>query len=81
MKFISDEVDANIYDTDMMETDCRNGNFNPLENDLVDYSKRIIVLKSIINGQHKQAKEQAIEYGFDYADIKATLKNARSRGY
>ena len=56
--------DSETYDTDSIEFDTENNNFNP--EDIEDYRHENIVKTSIINGQYQQAKEQANQFGLNY---------------
>ena len=63
------------YDTDAMKFDDANGNFSP--EDAEDYRHENIVQASILNGQHRQARQQCLRYGLDYYEqaraIRCTL--------
>lgn len=61
---------SECYDIEAMASDIDNGNFDLDEAaDFRDYFTRNIVVTSFLNGQRKQAKEQADAYGLDYDKI------------
>jgi len=64
------------YDTDAMVIDFNNSNLNLDTADIEEYNTFMIVTNSIINGQFKQAKEQAnqfhVDYNMAYFSIKGT---------
>lgn len=63
------------YDTEAMQFDDANGNFSP--EDAEEYRNENIVQASILNGQHRQARQQCLRYGLDYNEqaraIRCTL--------
>lgn len=64
MEFDINDIDDTVYCIESIEVDIDNGNFS--EDDLESYSFESIVQTSIINGQIKQAKQQADYYGLDF---------------
>ena len=67
--------DADQYDVEAMEFDDANGNFSP--EDAEEYRHENIVQTSILNGQHRQARQQCLRYGLSYEEqaraIRCTL--------
>lgn len=67
--------DADYYDTDAMQFDDAHGNFSPDQAE--EYRHENIVQASILNGQHRQARQQCLQYGLDYYEqaraIRCTL--------
>mgnify|MGYP001310978162 CR=1 FL=1 len=67
--------DADQYDTEAMQFDDAHGNFSP--EDAEEYRHENIVQASILNGQHRQARQQCLAYGLDYEEqaraIRCTL--------
>lgn len=59
-----EDYDSSVYDTEAIEMDVRNGNFNT--EDAEDYRHENIVRASLINGQFTQAKRQCDGYGLNY---------------
>jgi len=57
------------YDIEAMLIDIQNNNFDPETGDAEAYRHEEIVRTSIINGQLKQAENQAREFGLDYQSI------------
>ena len=53
---------SHMYDTDAIEIDYANNNFNIDDGDVESYYKPRIIAESVINGQLKQAREQAKSY-------------------
>ena len=63
MEFINSH-DPKSFDIEMALFDYRYNNFS---GDMQDYSHIVIIRQSIVNGQYKQARQQAIDY--NYGDI------------
>ncbi len=61
----SDQHDT--HDVDGFAFDRSNN--NATEEDFEDYRHDNIVRQSIVNGQFKQAKQQATDYGLDYSEL------------
>ena len=53
---------SHMYDTDAIEIDYANNNFSIDGGDVELYYKPRIIAESVINGQLKQAREQAKSY-------------------
>jgi len=62
-----ESINNKIYDTESIQIDMANKNFNP-EN-LEDYNHVNIVKNSLIDGQRNQAYRQAKRFGLDIADF------------
>ncbi len=60
------EIDSDLYDTEAIEIDERNGNFSP--DRLEEYRHENIVRASLTNGQFTQARKQCQAYGLDYKE-------------
>lgn len=61
------DYDSDVYDTEAIAADERNGNFSP--ESLEDYRHEAIVLASLGNGQRTQARQQVKAYGLRASDV------------
>ena len=62
------------YDTDALEFDYQNNNFDIDTSEVADYYTPLIVANSIINGQFKQAVKQFKAYGLSCGDLDGFLE-------